>query len=59
MQRDLDLEFSRFCEVLSTREKRRAPGIRRKLIRLKRLALKLKRCLEAKSAAAEIVATTR
>ena len=59
MQRDLELEFSRFCEVLSTREKQRRPFIKRRLVRLKRLALKLKRCLEAKSAAAEIVATTR
>ena len=58
MQRDLDLEFSRFCDVLSEREKRRNPSIKRKLIRLRRIALKIKRCLEARQSA-EIIATIK
>ena len=56
--RDLDQEFSRFCEALSEQEKRKSPTIKRRLIRLKRLAVKLKRCL-ARPAVSEVVGVTK
>ena len=44
---DLDLEFSRFCDALSAKEKRRNRLVTRRLIKLKRLIMKLKVVLDS------------